>query len=364
MSTIKVNNIVPPNVGEGVSIDGLQMPTAGALSNRNLIINGAMTVAQRGTSETGVTSTKYANACDRFKVNGNNGTWTISQDTDAPDGFSNSFKMLLTATEAIGSTSYWLAEQKIEGQNLQHLAYGTSAAKTVTVSFWVKSNVTGTYCLNLYQDDGSKNFPKTYTIDTANTWEYKTISYVGDTATALDNDNATSLRLNFFVVAGSSYSSGSTGSRVAYTAATFGAGQSAQVDAVNDYWQITGVQLEAGTKATPFEHRSYGDELQRCQRYYRQNGRLLGIWSSAQNMRFIQTLAPEMRTSPTVVLLDSNGYHEYWTQIGYNGISSILGTSGHAQAQDFTVASSQNRGRTLNQPAMLERNVVSFNSEL
>ena len=129
---------------------------------RNLIINGAMQVAQRGTSETSVSTSQYANACDRFKVNGNNGTWTISQDTNAPSGCSNSFKMLLTATETIGGTSYWSVEHKIEGQNLQQLSYGTSDAETVTVSFYVKSNITGTYCLYLYQYDGSKTFPKTY----------------------------------------------------------------------------------------------------------------------------------------------------------------------------------------------------------
>ena len=235
---------------------------------RNLIINGAMQVAQRGTSETSVTTAGYRNACDRFRCGGNNGTWTISQDTDAPDGFSNSFKMLLTATETISSASYWSVEQRIEGQNLQGLAYGTSSAKTVTVSFYVKSNVTGTYCLNLYQDDGNQNFPKTYTIDSANTWERKTISFVGDTANALDNDNVRSLRTVFHVVAGSGYNSGTPGTRVAYTDATFAAGQSAQIDAVNDYWQITGLQLEVGENASDFEHRSFGEELALCQRYY------------------------------------------------------------------------------------------------
>ena len=241
----------------------------GALSNRNLIINGAMQVAQRGTSETGVTTSGYKNACDRYRCNGNNGTWTISQDTDAPEGFSNSFKMLLTATEVLGNIDYWAVEQKIEGQNLQHLKYGTASAQSVTLSFWVKSNVTGTYCANLYQDDGASNYPVTYTIDAADTWEYKTIVYDGNTVTSLDNDNASSLRATFFVVAGSDYTSGATGSRAAYANATFAAGHAVNVgSAVNNYWQITGVQLEVGDTATPFEHRSYGDELARCQRYY------------------------------------------------------------------------------------------------
>ena len=284
-----------------------------ALSNRNLIINGAMQVAQRGTSETSVSTSQYANACDRFKVNGNNGTWTISQDTNAPSGFSNSFKMLLTATETIGGTSYWSVEHKMEGQNLQQLSYGTSDAETVTVSFYVKSNITGTYCLNLYQDDGSKNFPKTYTIDSANTWERKTISFVGDTSTALDNDNASSLRTQFFVVAGSSYNSGSAGSRVAYSDATFAAGQSAQVDAVNDYWQITGLQLEIGDVATPFEHRSYGDELAACQRYYQKSypdsvsagsvsqlgAHMVYIPATGNTFRYTLVFEDQMRANPT-----------------------------------------------------------------
>jgi len=262
-----------------------------AQGNRNLIINGAMQVAQRGTSETSVTTAGYRNACDRYRVGGNNGTWTISQDTDAPAGFSNSFKMLLTATETISSTSYWSVEQRIEGQNLQGLAYGTSSAKTITVSFYVKSNVTGTYCLNLYQDDGSKNFPKTYTIDSANTWERKTISFVGDTATALDNDNAKSLRTIFFQVSGSASNSGTPGSRAAYADNTFAAGHTAQIDAVNDYWQITGLQLEVGEQATPFEHRSFGDELRRCQRYYfRTTGSSTGYGNLATVSRIGNTL--------------------------------------------------------------------------
>ena len=301
----------------------------GALSNRNLIINGAMQVAQRGTSETSVSTSQYANACDRFRLNGNNGTWTISQDTDAPDGFSNSFKMLLTATETIGSTSYWAVEQKIEGQNLQGLAYGTSSAKTVTLSFYVKSNITGTYTVNLYQDDGTKNFPKTYTIDSAGTWERKTISFEGDTSTALDNDNASSLRTTFFVVAGSGYNSGTPSSRVSYSNATFAAGHTAQVDAVNDYWQITGVQLELGTEATPFEHRSFGDELIRCQRYFNRyvtSGGFTAIMPSINggttNARCGVPLSTKLRTTPTVTASGTNAL-----QIRNHGSFTTLGST-------------------------------------
>jgi hypothetical protein len=291
---------------------------------RNLIINGAMQVAQRGASETGVSTSQYANACDRFKLNGNNGTWTISQDTDAPDGFSNSFKMLLTATETIGSTSYWAVEQKIEGQNLQGLAYGTSSAETVTLSFYVKSNITGTYTVNLYQEDGSLNFPKTYTIDSAGTWERKTISFAGNTSTALDNDNASSLRTTFFVVAGSGVNSGTPGSRVAYSDATWAAGQSAQVDSVNDYWQITGVQLEVGDTATPFEHRSFGDELASCQRYYYRIGDAgggfyaTGYISDADDIYFGLSLPCSMRIdNPTISYANVVLYTTAGTETSY-----------------------------------------------
>ena len=272
----------------------------GALSNRNLIINGAMQVAQRGTSATGITGSGF-HAVDRFATNGNNGTWTVSHDTDAPDGFSNSFKMLLTATEAVGSNSYMAIQQKIEGQNLQGLAYGTSSAKTVTVSFYVKSNVTGTYCFNLYQDDGTKNYPQNYTIDSADTWEYKTISFVGDTATSLDNDNASSVRAMFFLVAGTDFNSGSAGSRVAYTNATFAAGQTAVVGgAVNDYFQITGVQLEVGDTATPHEHIPYSDQLARCQRYYSKTDAIQQ--TPDINLVFNLIFPVTMRANPTMAI--------------------------------------------------------------
>ena len=326
---------------------------------RNLIINGAMQVAQRGTSETSVSTSQYANACDRFKVNGNNGTWTISQDTNAPDGFSNSFKMLLTATETISGTSYWSVEQKMEGQNLQGLAYGTSSAKTVTVSFYVKSNITGTYCLNLYQDDGTKNFPKTYTIDSANTWERKTISFIGDTSTALDNDNAASLRTQFFVVAGSSYNSGTPGSRGAYTDATFAAGHTAQIDAVNDYWQITGLQLEVGENASDFEHRSFGEELALCQRYFYRwisesnYGNLsMGVSINTTKARGLHTLPVEMRSQPT---FSSNGTFriaEFGGHSANTTAESITRNHKRTPFMNFTVAS----GLTNGKPAELGAN--------
>ena len=340
---------------------------------RNLIINGAMQVAQRGTSETSVTTAGYRNACDRFRCGGNNGTWTISQDTDAPDGFSNSFKMLLTATETISSASYWSVEQRIEGQNLQGLAYGTSSAKTVTVSFYVKSNVTGTYCLNLYQDDGNQNFPKTYTIDSANTWERKTISFVGDTANALDNDNVRSLRTVFHVVAGSGYNSGTPGTRVAYTDATFAAGQSAQIDAVDDYWQITGLQLEIGDNASDFEHRSYGEELALCQRYYHQlvdgNNQAIGQ-GSYYNSGIWQVhvdFPTTMRAAPDLIITAAADHYNITSgnaNDSINGDDNIQSASTRACFLQFTTNVSGTQGNGGHVHSARSTSSVAFDAEL
>ena len=271
MSTIKVNNIVPPNVGEGVSIDGLQMPTAGALSNRNLIINGAMQVAQRATQVTGATTSGYY-TCDRQAILINSlGTWTIDQSTDAPDGFSNSLKLTCTTADASPSSGdYIQCRRSIEAQNLQLLGFGTAGAKAITLSFWVKSNKTGTATLAIMQaDNANKLASLSYTISSANTWEYKTITFPGDTAGVIDNDNGAGLILELWLNSGPEYTSGSLQS-------TWAPGVSANRNpsnlgvggTINDYFQITGVQLEVGSKATPFEHRSYGDELAKCLRYY------------------------------------------------------------------------------------------------
>ena len=181
-----------------------------AQSNRNLIINGAMQVAQRGTSETSVTSSQYADAPDRFKVAMTTaGTWTVSQSTTSPEGFSNSYKFDCTAANgSLSSDSNIQLLQRIEGQNLQQLAKGTSGAKSVTVSFYVRTNKTGTYTLELFDRDNTRTFSKTYTVSSANTWEFKSVTFAGDTSGVLDNDNAVSLDVSWFLAAGTDFTSG------------------------------------------------------------------------------------------------------------------------------------------------------------
>ena len=253
------------------SINDLNYPSAGPLSNRNLIINGAMRVAQRGTGDTGVTAGPSW-AADRFRLNVLScGTWTTANTTsNLPSGFSNSIKVdCTTAKASLTGTDNCFFSQYVEAQNLVHLDYGSSTAKQITLSFWVKSNKTGDYVVELDHGDAATFNGIKYTINSANTWEYKTLTYVGDTSNAINNDNGVGLFVQWCLAAGPTLSSGTFQSNTwQTTTANRFAGQTNLADSTDNEWSITGVQLEVGTRATPFEHRSYDDELDRCWRYY------------------------------------------------------------------------------------------------
>ena len=282
--------------------------------HKNLIINGAMQVAQRGTSETGITSGgSYRNAPDRFKFGlSSAGTWTVSQDSDAPEGFANSYKLACTTADAsLSAGDYIDFLTGFEGQDVQRLKKGTASAESVTLSFWCKSNKTGTYIVNIQDTDNARTVAKSYTVNVAGTWEYKTLTFVGDTNGVLDDDNAQSLRVKWFFAAGSTYSSGTLAtSWEANTAANYAVGQVNLADSTSNYFNITGVQLEVGDTATPFEHRSFGDELARCQRYFQKvfagadNRYLAGtspciFWNSSNTDNGGITFVKKMRAAPT-----------------------------------------------------------------
>ena len=246
----------------------------GALSNRNLIINGAMQVAQRGTSAVAAANT-YATV-DRFEFfEGTDGAYTSEQSSVAPDGFANSIKLAVTTADgtlAAGQYAYFL--QAIEAQNLQHLKYGTASAESVTLSFWVRSSKTGTYCFTLDKNDTTRyNFIKEYTINSANTWEYKTITVTPDSnikasGGAINNDNGIGFRVFWWLAAGSTFNGGADNAWTSTTANLTTSSQVNWMDSTSNDFYITGVSLEVGDSASPFEHRSYGDELARCQRYF------------------------------------------------------------------------------------------------
>jgi len=193
-----------------------KIPSAGFQDNvkfRNIIINGGMDLAQRGTSTSGITDGITYHTVDRMKTQVvTAGTWTQSQSTDVPtgQGFAKSLKMDCTTADAsLGADDLVIVRQDIEGQNLQYLKYGTSNAESITMSWWVKSSKTGTYIIWLYHDGTSnRQISKSYTINSADTWEKKTITFAGDTAQAFANDNDGRLRMYFFLAAGSNSQSG------------------------------------------------------------------------------------------------------------------------------------------------------------
>lgn len=251
-----------------------KIPAAGFTGNnfRNIIINGDMSIAQRGTSETGVTNGGYY-TCDRWRLSSNLGAFTLSQSTDVPSGqgFANSFKMDCTTAEDTTTAvdTILLLSQRIEGQNLQYLKKGTSSVESLTASFWVKSNKTGTYIFEMYDTDNSRTISKSYTIDSASTWEKKTVTFAGDTTGAFGNDNGGSLRFNFWLGAGTFYSSGTLAtSWQTYDNTDRAVGQVNLADNTSNEWYITGVQLEAGEVASDFEFLPVDVNLQRCLRYY------------------------------------------------------------------------------------------------
>ena len=310
MSTINVNNIDKESGstltigGSGTTVNVSNMVPDVALSNRNLIQNGAMQVAQRATQVTGATAGGYL-TCDRFFIALSNlGTWTFDQSTDAPNGFSNSFKMTCTTADASpAAADYLIFPQRIEAQNLQHLAYGTANAKSMTLSFWVKSNKTGSASFVIMQsDNSSKMISKSYTINSANTWEYKTISIPADTAGVINNDNGRGFALEWWLNSGTNFSSGSLQSTWStYNATNRNPSNLGVGGAVNDYFAITGIQLELNDVATPFEHRSYGEELALCQRYY--NSSFTSGNAPSNNNTSLDTLSGVFNTYST-----SSGY--------------------------------------------------------
>jgi hypothetical protein len=246
---------------------------AGPPFARNILYNGAMQVAQRGTSFASL-STGAAYTLDRWQAATlNMGTWTASQTVDAPtgSGFVNCLKMLCTTADASPAAADEVnINQKLEGYDVQRLFFGTASASDLTISFWVKSNVTGTYIVTLLNDDASERFvSKSYTISASGVWEKKTITFPGDTVSGFNNDNGASLVLRMHLGAGSNFTSGTLqttwGTNVAANRAV---GQTNLAAATSNYWQVTGVQLETGSVATGFEFLPYGEELRRCQRYF------------------------------------------------------------------------------------------------
>ena len=368
------------NIASTIPDDSIQNAKFSNIVNfKNIIINGDMSIAQRGTSFTGINSGNGTYPVDRFRANlgATPGTWTISQDTTVPtgQGFAKSVKYdCTTADGSLAAGAFLLFEQQFEGQNLQYLKKGTANAESTTLSFWVKSNKTGTYICELLDADNSRGISKSYTINSADTWEKKTITYAGDTSGAFDNDNAASLRLFFWLAAGSTYSSGSLqtswGTRVDANAA---AGQVNLADSTSNEWYVTGVQLEAGTTASDFEFLPYDVNLQRCQRYYYVHAEKtgsspqIGIGAYTTSTRFDCSVfyPTTMRSVPSLISTSSaNTYYIYGQADFFDGMS-LGGTTTVNSAQ---LVSGGNTSGTFGQAGHLSiegtGGIIAFNSEL
>jgi hypothetical protein len=277
---------------------------------KNIIINGDMSLAQRATSTASITSNGYYTV-DRFQTGASSlGTWTQSQSTDVPtgQGFAKSLKMDCTTADASPSASDKLfIRQKIEGQNLQYLKKGTSSAESLTLSFWVKSNKTGTYIAELNDTDNTRTISKSYTISSADTWEKKTITFAGDTSGTLNNDNANSLECTWYLGVGSNFTSGTLqtdwGSQVVANRAV---GQVNLADSTSNEWYVTGVQLETGTSASDFEFLPVDINLARCQRYFEKTLEKFLFTGSgnAADRAITLNYTVQKRATPTVTFSD------------------------------------------------------------
>lgn len=298
---------------------------------RNLVINGAMQVAQRGTSFSGQTNNYPV---DRFNYNqSSSATMNLEQSSDAPDGFSNSAKLTVNAVDtSIGAAEYSQLVHKIEGLDMAHLNWGSSSAKTVTLSFWVKCSVAGDWPFRLINGDGSKSYAFYFTVNTADTWEYKTKTIEGPTSGTFLTTNGNGVELGIGFATGSTYA-GATANQwntVTSYASSNLANNTGWIGTTGNTFLITGVQLEVGSAATDFEHRSYGEELSLCQRYYQ----ILTLLDTSYSAAITYTggsaaILPTsnfstMRSTPTIAF-DSSGNIEY-----YNG-SAWTDTTVYAQ---------------------------------
>jgi len=348
MSEIKVNSI--KGVGASTAAitvnntDGTCAVNNTQRQGKNLVTNGAMRISQRGTSFSTVSNNETT--IDQFALTHPYGSsqMSISQSTTSPDGFSNSYKLdVNTADTNIGSGQYVAIRHRIEAQNLQELAFGTSSAKAISLSFYVRSNVTGTYAVNIQQTDNSKKqVSATYTINSADTWERKTFNFAGDTSGVINNDTGDGFEILFWLAAGSNRNSGTARSTfTAFADADQAAGHTANIlHSTSNNFHLTGVQLEASDAASNFEHRSFSQDLALCQRYFymmvdASDGQkpVLTATCYTDGSLFGQRSFPvTMRANPSVYQVSSTAYYRAYGDVtsrtGDSVSISVSGTTG------------------------------------
>ena len=271
---------------------------------RNLVINGAMNVAQRSTSVTGIGASSGYFTVDRFKIDVGStaGRLTMTQTSDGPSGFANCIKLdCTTADTSVAAGEFLVLATRFEGQDLQRFMKGTSDAKEYTVSFYVKGNASATYVCELADRDNSRGVSKTFAVTTG--WTRVEITFPADTTGAFDDDNANSLDLQIWLHAGSTYNSGTLQQTwAAFTSANRAVGGSSFFDSTDRTFFITGMQLEVGSVATEFEHLSFAEDLALCQRYFHKLDTASALYTADYGTNSFARLAcpVTMRAEPTV----------------------------------------------------------------
>ena len=367
MSTIKVNTIQTAAGTGSLTVpaeSGTVVTTASpSLGRRNLIINGDMRIDQRNA---GASVSRSAGSGDAYQLdrwltaNAADAVYTVQRVSDAPTGLITSLKITVTTEDAsLGASQINLVRQSIEGNNVSDLAWGSASAKSVTLSFWVKSSLTGQFGGSMTNSAGNRTYPFNYTISSANTWEQKTITVAGDTSGTWLTGNNVGIRLDFNIGTGSNF----LGTANAWAASNLvgTTGDTSVVGTLNATWQITGVQLEVGSVATPFEHRSYGEELALCQRYFETSfdggasttntsGAGTFVWggtATATTTSFVGIGSPRYgtpkRATPTITIYDlaspRNTGKCHRLQLGTSGTNNESVTVGDNGTSGFTAYS-------------------------
>jgi len=349
---------------------------SGALSNRNIIINGAMNLDQRSSGSATTNGSSGYTTVDRWKSYDNlsAGASTSQQVTDVPDnqGFKNSLKFTVTTADSdLGTGEVLFIQQAIEGNNFSVLRYGTSSAKTSTISFWVKSSETGSFGGSLQRSvNYDRQYGFTYTISAANTWEYKTVTIPGDTGGTWPTDNTAGASLMFNLGSGSSRLI-STANQWGTTSLGFQVSGTKNIaGTVNATFFVTGVQMEVGTEATPFEHRSFGQELALCQRYYQRQTAgtnqysifLTGSIDTTSNIYLYGKLNGTMRTSPSFATANTYLYTQPGGTLTYAATSNRSGPE--VASINFGTISGGTQGYGIRFESNAGNGYVEFDAEL
>jgi hypothetical protein len=368
--------IIDGSLGTTFPDSSLQPAAASPYTLKNKIINGAMVIDQRnaGASVTLTSGSPKTFPVDRFLGYESNASaiMTGQQSSTAPTGFSNSLLFTTTTSSAVLAADYTQCRQNIEGYNVSDLNFGTANAQTITLSFWVRGSITGTYGLAFTNGAEDRSRLTSYTINAANTWEQKTITITGDTSGTWLTTNGTGLIVIWDLGGGSNNGGTVTGSWVAGVAQNLTGGVKLQANTGATLY-ITGVQLEIGTSATPFERRLYGQELANCQRYCQQwTGYgtstqaiiAMGMQTSTTGSVFNVQSAVPMRAAPTVTfssLIVSNS-------IDFDAAASVVGIDKYSSTSSYVGVTHASAGAATRpvrlSPASGSSGFFNFSAEL